>query len=216
MQNDGKGWMEDKMEMVINITGLRNEPSLCSAVPAVPTWRVKALLRRGRESALQLKPYAPRTSYPHRQESVRNLVREKRQVCETIFHVQKLGDCYLETNEVRVVLATCLNGIPEPGITLKYDFAPIRSRILSLEHQSIDDHNETNQTICANAEGNSEVEVLQYTLVRLQKLRRGTIPTGLSCCLNTVEPAIPPSPPNPTSVAEAKARFHWPRMLLAW
>jgi hypothetical protein len=89
------------------------------------------------------------------------LVREKRQVRETIFHVQKLGDCYLETNKARVVLATCLNGIPEPDITLEHHFTPVSSRILSLEHQSVDNHNEANQTVCTNAKGNSEVEVLQ-------------------------------------------------------
>lgn len=33
---------------------------------------------------------------------------------------------------------------------------------------------------------------------------------------NTSPPAIPPTPPIPTSVAEQNARFHWPRMLFAW
>lgn len=32
----------------------------------------------------------------------------------------------------------------------------------------------------------------------------------------TKEPAMPPSPPKPTKVAEQKARFHWPRILVAW
>ena len=38
---------------------------------------------------------------------------------------------------------------------------------------------------------------------------------GLSCSRKTVPPMMPPMPPKPTRVAEQRARFHWPRMLLA-
>ena len=38
---------------------------------------------------------------------------------------------------------------------------------------------------------------------------------GLSSSLNTVLPIMPPIPPAPTSVAEARALFHCPRMLFA-
>ena len=40
--------------------------------------------------------------------------------------------------------------------------------------------------------------------------------SGASCERKIKEPEIPPIPPKPTKVAEQKARFHWPLMLLAF
>ena len=62
--------------------------------------------------------------------------------------------------------SACLNGIPEPDIALEYHLTPFRSRILSLEDDSIDNNNEANETVRTNAEGDSKVEILQETLAK--------------------------------------------------
>lgn len=53
-----------------------------------------------------------------------------------------------------------LNGVPELRITLKHILASIRPRILSFEDHRIDNHNQANQTVRSNAEGNSKIEIL--------------------------------------------------------
>lgn len=111
----------------------------------------------------------------------------------------------------------CLNGVPEVDIAFEHNLALVRPCVLSLEDHGVDNDDEADQAVRSNAERDSKVKILQIqSASNSSHKRKHQRLTGLSSLLNTVDPAIPPMPPNPTRVADANARFHWPRMLLAW
>lgn len=60
----------------------------------------------------------------------------------------------------------------------------------------------------------SRVMIMIIPAAIMQAMMPGTY-LGASSVRKTVPPMIPPTPPAPTSVAEQRARFHCPLMLLA-
>ena len=54
-----------------------------------------------------------------------------------------------------------LDGVPKLAVTFEHHLAPIRPRVLSLKHHSIDDHDEANHAVRSNTERNPKVVILR-------------------------------------------------------
>jgi hypothetical protein len=101
-------------------------------------------------------------------------------------------------------------------VVFQLNLAAVRALVLPPRHKGHKKHNDNIKQRRSNASVYARVVVrlvckpvsIPQQFVR----RRNDIP----CSLKTRPPAIPPTPPIPTSVAEQKARFHCPRMLFAW
>jgi hypothetical protein len=101
-------------------------------------------------------------------------------------------------------------------MVFELDLATVRLLVRPIRAKSDQsDNNEGEQTA-----RNASVQAWSVTGLILESAQYQHIglasPRPCSTYLKINPPAIPPTPPIPTSVAEQNARFHCPRMLLAW